>query len=181
MIKGERFTEKALGAVNSAWYESSPRGLRPVRPEHILLGLLTVDPQLFRLLSLSPNDQVKSIRDALKAFIPRRRKNWTSTELPTLSPAAEQVIALAAFESEKLRHGYIGTEHLLLGLLLSEHESEPPRRFGLMRRRLLSVSRVLKERGFNVGEVTRKIDAGSVTPQTWQASGGPVLRASHSS
>lgn len=180
MFKEERFTEKALSAVNSAWYESSPRGLRPVHPEHILLGLLTVDPQLFRLLSPSPIDQVASIRDALKAFIYRRRKSWTSSELPTLSPAAEQIIALATLRSEKLDHEHIGTEHLLLGLLLSERESEPPRRFGLMRRQSLSMSRILKERGFSVEEITDKISAGSVTPQTWQASGGSVLRASRS-
>src|SRR5260370_20400318 len=70
--ESEQFTEKANGVLFSAWYYSSPRGPSPVEPEHLLLALLLVDPQLFRLLSPTRKHQIKDIINDLKAFNPRR-------------------------------------------------------------------------------------------------------------
>jgi len=162
--ESEQFTEKANGVLFSAWYYSSPRGPSPVKPEHILLALLLVDPELFRLLSPTGKDQIEDIRSDLKAFNPRRRKSWGSEKgPPPLSPSSTEIIALAASWSRRLGHDYIGTEHLLLGLIES-------RTSGLSGEKLPSrVSEILTSRGFSVERVEAEVRAGTI-----------IQRAAHS-
>jgi ATP-dependent Clp protease ATP-binding subunit ClpC len=180
MLHRERFTEKAYRAIVFARSESSPRGPQPVQPEHILLGLLRSDPELFRLLSSGETDVVGVIHRALKAFISNRRKSWVSKDLWSYAPSTEKIVEFAANESQRLGQELIGTEHLLLGLLLSEHQSEPPRMLGLLKRRPISVSEVLRMHGFDPEAVAAQINSGNITPQTIEADGGPVLRGKSS-
>lgn len=180
MLHRERFTEKAYRAIVFARSESSPRGPRPVQPEHILLGLLRSDPELLCLLSSGRTDVVGRIHRALKAFISKRRKSWVSEDLWLYAPSTEKIVEFAANESQRLSQDLIGTEHLLLGLLQSEHRSEPPHRLGLLRRRPISVSEILRTHGLDSDTVAAQINSGNITPQTMVADGGPVLRGKSS-
>jgi uncharacterized damage-inducible protein DinB len=114
----ERYTEKARRVIFFARYEASQFGSPYIESEHLLLGILREDKaltnRLFRSLA-----SVESIRKQIEGHTPIREKTSTSVDLP-LSNECKRVLAYAAEEAERLSHQYIGTEHLLLGLLREE-------------------------------------------------------------
>jgi hypothetical protein len=105
----ERYTERARRVIFFARYEASQYGSPYIETEHILLGIL----REHNVLRLSP-DAIESIRKQIDARTPKRPAK--SVDLP-LSNACKRVLAYAAEEAERLAHRWIGTEHLLLGLL----------------------------------------------------------------
>jgi hypothetical protein len=173
MTEEHSLTERVRDVLFHAQYYSSPYRPCPIEPEHILLALLGVDPDLFQVLSATETDEViTALRDDLKAFDPPNRKSWlSSTGPPPLSSAANQVIRLAADESKRLGHTHIGTEHLLLGLTKSR-VSELTNESAASR-----VSEILRERGFSIELVKAQVKAGSLTPQSGHANRSEVLRA----
>src|SRR3981081_4704644 len=114
----ERYTEKASRVIFFARYEASQFGSPYIESEHMLLGLLREDKALSRRF-LRSNELAESIRKQIEEHTPLREKTSTSIDLP-LSNECKRVLAYAAEEAERLRHGHIGTEHLLLGLLREE-------------------------------------------------------------
>jgi ATP-dependent Clp protease ATP-binding subunit ClpC len=113
----ERYTEKARRVVFFARYEASQFGASAIEAEHVLLGLLREDRGL--VARFSPELRVERARKEIEKRTPARPYVETSVDMP-LSPTAKRVLARAHEESERLRHRYIGTEHLLLGLLREE-------------------------------------------------------------
>jgi uncharacterized damage-inducible protein DinB len=114
----ERFTEKARRVIFFARYEASQFGQPYIETEHLLLGVLREDKALTNrfLRALEP---VESVRKQIEGHTTIREKISTSVDLP-LSNECKRVLAYAAEEAEVLSHQYIGTEHLLLGLLREE-------------------------------------------------------------
>ncbi len=115
----ERYTEKARRVIFFARYEASQFGAHAIEAEHILLGLLREDKQLAQKFFRSPHSTVESIRKEIEGRTVLREKVSASVDLP-LSQSAKRVLSYAADESERLQHRYIGTEHLLLGILREE-------------------------------------------------------------
>lgn len=113
----EKYTEKARRAIFFARYEASQFGVPFIDTEHILLGLVREDPPLTRMLL--PGKPEEEIRAAVEKRGGPREKIPSSADLP-LSNESKRVLAYAAEESAALSHPYIGTEHLLLGLLRQE-------------------------------------------------------------
>jgi len=110
----ERYTEKARRVIFFARYEASQFGSPWIETEHLLLGMLREDKWLSnKLLSLESAEQ---IRKKIELRTSPREKVSTSVDLP-LSNECKMVLAYAGEEAERLAHKYIGTEHLLLGLL----------------------------------------------------------------
>jgi hypothetical protein len=146
----ERYTEKARRIVFFARYEASDFGSPTIETEHLLLGILREDKTLAnRFLSL--NDSVASIRQRIRALTPVRAKISTSVDLP-LSHESKRVLAYSAEEAEKLKHGYIGPEHLLLGLMREENSL---------------AANLLQERGLSIASVREDIAArGADSPAT---------------
>jgi hypothetical protein len=111
----ERYTEKARRVIFFARHEASASGSPYIETEHMLLGLLREDAALSTSFFHSP-----AAPETLRAEIARQRPPGptfpTSVDLP-LSHESKRVLAYAAEEAERLKHHYIGTEHLLLGLL----------------------------------------------------------------
>ena len=114
----ERYTEKARRIVFFARYEASEFGSSAIETEHLLLGILREDKALANRF-LPSNDSVASIRQRIRALTPLRDKISTSVDLP-LSHESKRVLAYSAEEAEKLKHGHIGPEHMVLGLLREE-------------------------------------------------------------
>ena len=113
----ERYTEKARRVIFFAREEASQFGSPYIETEHLLLGLLREDNALAnRFLRSNP---VESIRKQIEERPSVRGKVSTSKDLP-LSHECKRVLAYGTQESERLNHKHIGTEHLLLGLLLEE-------------------------------------------------------------
>jgi ATP-dependent Clp protease ATP-binding subunit ClpC len=115
----ERYTEKARRVIFFARYEASQFGASAIEAEHILLGLLREDKGLTNRFFPRPQGSIESIRKEIEGRTVVREKVSTSVDLP-LSPTAKRVLTYAQEESERLQHRYIGTEHLLLGLLREE-------------------------------------------------------------
>ena len=111
----ERYTEKARRMIFFARYEASQFGQNYIETEHLLLAFLREDKEFASRLELSA--------DKIRQEIEKRPKNSNklnvSVDLP-LSHECKRVLAYGAEESERLRHLYIGTPHLFLGLLREE-------------------------------------------------------------
>src|SRR5688500_15835668 len=115
----ERYTERARRVLFFARYETSQLGSRAIDTEHFLLGLIReakgVTSRIFAQHQLS----FGSIRKEIEARTGFREKVSTSVEIP-FSAEAKRVLQFAAEEADRLKHNYIGTEHLLLGILREE-------------------------------------------------------------
>jgi ATP-dependent Clp protease ATP-binding subunit ClpC len=114
----ERYTEKARRVVFFARYEASQYGSDCIETEHLLLGIMRELKWL--TTRLLPDGSADSIRAQIDACTPHRERTSTAVDMP-LSSESQRVLAFAAKEAELLDHKYIGTEHLLLGLLREEN------------------------------------------------------------
>lgn len=111
----ERYTEKARRCIFFARYEASQFGSPYIEAEHLLLGLLREDKNLFRELQIG-TISIDSIRAEIAKNSPSREKINTSVDLP-MSNRTKRILAYGAEEAERLCHKHIGSEHLLLGLM----------------------------------------------------------------
>ena len=114
----ERYTERARRVIFFARYEASNVGSMTIETEHLLLGLLREDRNLFNRF-LRNHSSIESIRKEIEGRTTIREKVSTSIDLP-LSNECKRILAYAAEEAERLNHRHIGTEHLLLGILREE-------------------------------------------------------------
>ena len=112
----ERYTERARRVIFFARYEASQLGSRTIETEHLLLGLIRENNGLTGQLLGRSKIEPEDIRGEIEARTRVREKISTSVEIP-LSVESKRVLAYAAEEAEKMFHKYIGTEHVLLGLL----------------------------------------------------------------
>src|SRR3972149_2464567 len=115
----EKFTEKAKRVLFLARYEASQMGSRVIGTEHLLLGLLKEGEEVTREIFMRSNISVEMLRAELENQGPSREKVSTSVEIP-FSEETKKVLTFSEEEAERLLHNYIGTEHLLLGLLRVE-------------------------------------------------------------
>jgi ATP-dependent Clp protease ATP-binding subunit ClpC len=114
----ERYTESARRTLFFARYEASELGSMSIDPEHLLLGLLRDSRALSTLTQVSP----EGLRQEIEKAVVCKEKLSTSVEIP-FTNASMRVLQFAADEADALRHDYIGTEHLLLGLLREEQSA----------------------------------------------------------
>jgi ATP-dependent Clp protease ATP-binding subunit ClpC len=115
----EKFSERARRSLTRAQEEAQHFGHNYIDTEHILLGLIAEEDgvacKVLNNLGVPPS----KIRAAVEFVVGRGERS--STGDVGLTPRAKRVIELAVDEARRLNHSYIGTEHLLLGLL-REHE-----------------------------------------------------------
>jgi ATP-dependent Clp protease ATP-binding subunit ClpC len=115
----ERYTESARRALFFARYEVSEHGGVALDTDHILLGLIRDPRGLFvRILGMSKVAS-EDIRKDVESRTASREKVPTSVEIP-FTAEAKRALEFAAAEADRIGHSYIGTEHLLLGLLRVE-------------------------------------------------------------
>jgi ATP-dependent Clp protease ATP-binding subunit ClpC len=115
----ERYTERARRVIFFARYEASQLGSPSIETEHLLLGLIREGKGLTSRLFSKNNLPMEEIRREIEGRSPYREKVSTSVDIP-LSPDSKRVLGYAAEEAERMLHNYIGTEHILLGLLREE-------------------------------------------------------------
>jgi len=112
----ERFTERAKHVVSAAREEATRLGSEYVRTEHILLGLCR-EPEGIAARAL---ENLGVDIDALALEIEQQVQPGTavvSGDDISFTPRAKKVLELAVDEARRFNHSYIGTEHILLGLL----------------------------------------------------------------
>ena len=115
----ERYTERARRVLFFARYEATQLGSTSIETEHLLLGLIREGKGLTSRIFARSHLSLESIRKEIEGRTVFREKVSTSVEIP-FSPETERVLQYSAEEADRLLHTYIGTEHLLLGLLREE-------------------------------------------------------------
>jgi ATP-dependent Clp protease ATP-binding subunit ClpC len=115
----ERYTERARRVLFFARYEATQLGSTSIETEHLLLGLIREGKGLTSRIFTRSHLSLESIRKEIEGRTVFREKVSTSVEIP-FSSETKRVLQYAAEEADRLLHTYIGTEHLLLGLLREE-------------------------------------------------------------
>lgn len=109
------FTEKANGAINRAISAAASLGHTCVGSEHLLYGLAAeesgVSATLLEKNGVSPEELEQKFRDTFGAGI------QTSLSPGDLTPRSKRILENAIYEARRLKHKFVGTEHILLSLL----------------------------------------------------------------
>ena len=111
----ERFTEKAIKVIMVAQEEARRLGHNFVGTEQILLGLIGEATGVAAKVLKSMGVTLKDARVEVEKVI-GRGSGFVAVEIP-FTPRAKRVLELSLEEARQLGHNYIGTEHLLLGLI----------------------------------------------------------------
>ena len=111
----EKFSERARRVLSLAQEEAQHFNHNYIGTEHVLLGLVREREGVGTRVLVSLGVDLSKVRSAVEFIIGRGEKQ-TSGDVG-LTPRAKKVIELAVDEARQMSHHYIGTEHLLIGLL----------------------------------------------------------------
>jgi ATP-dependent Clp protease ATP-binding subunit ClpC len=111
----EKFSERARRVLTLAQEEAQRFNHPNIGPEHILLGIVGEPDGVASKVLVNQGISLNKVRSAVE-FIIGHGESSSRAEVG-LSPGAKRVIELAIDEARYIGHNYIGTEHLLLGLL----------------------------------------------------------------
>ena len=111
----EKFSEKARRVLTLAQEEAQRFNHNYIGTEHILLGLVRETEGVVARVLVNLGIDLNKVRAAVEFIIGRGEKP-VQGEIG-LTPRAKKVIELAVDEARRMNHSYIGTEHLLVGLL----------------------------------------------------------------
>jgi ATP-dependent Clp protease ATP-binding subunit ClpC len=119
-MRGYNFTERTRKVLALAREEAIGLGHEYIGTEHILLGLIAegggIAVSIIRNFRIDPGQLASRLHGALKPGRPDRR---FGPDLP-FTARGRKVLELALKEAKELGHSYVGTEHVLLGLLREE-------------------------------------------------------------
>ncbi len=111
----EPFTERARRSIVLAQEEAQRLGNNYIGTEHLLLGIISEGESVAAKVLENLDVSLKKVRQEVEAIAGKGGK--TTLEEMVFTPRAKRVIELAFEEARQLAHNYIGTEHLLLGLV----------------------------------------------------------------
>ncbi len=111
----EKFSERARRVLSLAQEEAQRFNHNYIGTEHVLLGLARETEGVAARVLVNLGVELSKIRSAVEFIIGRGERPATG-EIG-LTPRAKRVIELAVDEARRLNHHYIGTEHLLIGLM----------------------------------------------------------------
>ena len=111
----EKFSEKARRVLSLAQEEAQRFNHNYIGTEHILLGLVRETDGVAAKVLATLGVDLPKVRSAIEFIIGRGERPVTGDI--GLTPRAKKVIELAVDEARRLSHSYIGTEHILIGLM----------------------------------------------------------------
>lgn len=109
-----RFTERAQKVLSLAQEEAVRLGHNSIGTEHILLGLVREDEGIASKALVGLGLGLEKVQKEVEALIPKSSGQPLNI---AYTPRAKKVIELSMDEARKLGHTYVGTEHILLGLI----------------------------------------------------------------
>jgi ATP-dependent Clp protease ATP-binding subunit ClpC len=156
----DKYTEKALRVIHFARYEAGLMGSSSIETEHFLLGLIregsSITLKLFQRFSID----IEDIRSEVEMRLGVRDKTQQSGG-PYLSQNAQRLLSYAQEEAENFDHAYVGTEHILLGVLRCEDSI---------------AARTLKTHGMTANRLRNEITRLFTDKTTVKAKDSPHLR-----
>lgn len=159
----DRFTERARKVIILAKEEAKRFNHDYIGTEHILLGLIKEGESVAAAVLQNLGLSLDTIRLEVEKLVQFGPSTIVSGDIP-FTPKAKKVIELAMDEARRLGHNYIGTEHLLLGLI---KEGE-----GVASHVLMNVGLDLNKVRAEVIKLLGSSSSGSQTPQQGAGSGG---------
>src|SRR5213595_3625257 len=119
-MNGYNFTERVRKVLTMAREEAARLHHEYVGTEHILLGLIREGEGVAATVLQNLNVELEEIQQKIEETVKKGKAGQTTgPDLPYTS-RAKKVLELAMSEARELNHSYVGTEHLLLGLLREE-------------------------------------------------------------
>ena len=119
-MNGYNFTERVRKVLAMAREEAARLHHEYVGTEHILLGLIREGEGVAAAVLQNLNVDLDEIQQKIEETVKKgKAAQTTGPDLPYTS-RAKKVLELAMSEARELNHSYVGTEHLLLGLLREE-------------------------------------------------------------
>src|SRR3979409_892070 len=115
MSMWEPFTERARRSIGLVEAQAQRVGNNYMGTEHILLGIISEGESLAAKVLETLGVNLAKVRQEVEAIV--GRGGQTVQQEMVFTPRAKRVIELAFEEARQLNHNYIGTEHLLLGLI----------------------------------------------------------------
>ena len=112
----DRFTERAKHVISTAREEATRLGSEYVRTEHILLGLCREPDGIAARALENLGVDIESLAMEIEQQVQRGNAVPSSDEI-AFTPRAKKVLELSVEEARRFNHSYIGTEHILLGLV----------------------------------------------------------------
>ncbi|MEY3161879.1 MAG: hypothetical protein RIT25_1870, partial [Planctomycetota bacterium] len=112
----DRFTDRAKKVMSFARQEAMKFNHEYIGTEHILLGLVQEGSGVAANVLKNMNIDLEKIRHEVEKIVKTGPSMVTMGQLP-FTPRAKKVLELSMEEASNLSHNYIGTEHLLLGLI----------------------------------------------------------------
>ena len=112
----EHFTERAKEVVKLAREEAGRLGHAYIGTEHLLLGLVREGEGVAAIVLQNLGLELDSLRLEIEKMAQSGSATLTLGEIP-LTPRAKKVMELAIENAQAMSHTYIGTEHILLGLI----------------------------------------------------------------
>ncbi len=109
------FTERAQKVLRLSQEEAQRLGHDVVGTEHLLLGLVGEGQGIAARALQNLGINLDNVREAVENMVGKGEPE--RARMLTLTPRAKKVLELAMAEARQLGHGYIGTEHILLGLI----------------------------------------------------------------
>jgi ATP-dependent Clp protease ATP-binding subunit ClpA len=115
----DRFSERARGVLTLALEEARRHHHQYIGTEHLLLAVVSDGEGVAAKVLSNLGVELATVRRAVELIMVRddRPVGDTPVEEVSLTPRSKKVIELAMKEARSLGHGYIGSEHLLLGLI----------------------------------------------------------------
>ena len=110
------FTERAKKVIQLAHREALRLGHDVIGTEHILLGLAVEGEGVAAQVLNSAGVSIDELRTMVEQLVGKGEQKSKPVDLP-LSPRAKKVLDLAMREAQKMSVSYVGTEHILLGLI----------------------------------------------------------------
>lgn len=141
MYPFERFTERAKKVLTLAQQEAERARQSYIGTEHLLLGLLREEEGLAAMVLNKLGVELTGVRQRIEAILQHNERVIIQQIVPT--SRVKRVIEVSFDEARRMGHNYVGTEHLLLGLLVEGEDI---------------AARVLKDMGVTLEKVRAEID-----------------------
>jgi ATP-dependent Clp protease ATP-binding subunit ClpA len=138
----ERFTERSRQVVVLAQEEARALHHDHIGTEHLLLGLMREEPGVAARVLHEAGLEVDGVRDEVRAVVGEGATPLFGHQIP-FSPGAKAALEAGLRESLDVGHSFIGTEHILLGIL---REPEP------------QVAEILARAGADVGHLVARTE-----------------------
>jgi ATP-dependent Clp protease ATP-binding subunit ClpC len=116
-LSADRFTDRVQNALKSAGEESSRFNHEYIGPEHLMLALLRDGRGVAVHILQNLSGDVSRIQNEIEQLIIAGPKQANRFVVKPMTPRAKRILEYAQEEAQSLRHNYVGTEHLLLGIL----------------------------------------------------------------